>query len=187
MPLPLVGSQASATPNDLLEFCHRTNFLINDDKSTGLAIHPCSKQLRRCNNSRVRLVNIYEVVQLFLSYVVITCYAHDVSRIFFAQVCIQINQQTSHRFCLFYIRTEHDGLGHSANLFQHLCDSLCDNLPPFGEGYVSAYILAFIQSLRYIPAQQVFLVVIRFEPLKVYADIAVRHTVRSEETVLYSL
>ena len=133
------------------------------------------------------MVNINEVIQLFLPHIIITRYAHDVARILLAQVCIQIDQEASHGFCLFNISTKNYCLGHSADLLEHLGDTLCYNFPTFRESDVSAYVLALIQPLGYLSAQQVFLIVIRLESLKVNAYITVGHSIRSEETILYSL
>lgn len=87
----VIGFQACAASDDLLELGHRVDVVVQYNQPAGLAVNASGHQFRCGNNDRIRAVFGNEIVKLCLAFSIITCNAHDILRILSHHILILVH------------------------------------------------------------------------------------------------
>ena len=128
MPLPLISTQPSTTPHNLLKFRHRTYFFINNNKSACFTINTSRKHLGSRNERWIWLIWIYKIIKLFLPNILISSDTHNIARILLAQIRVIINQKLPHRLRFFYICTKDYRFCHASYSMEHFSYASSNNI-----------------------------------------------------------
>ena len=157
MPFAFIFAYTSSSTDYLLKLSHWLYFFINDNQTTGFAIYSSREHLRGGHNGRIWLININEIIQLPLSFVIIPGDFHHISMVLLTKIRIEIGEQLTHGFCLINVWTEYDGFCHTPYLLEHLCNSPSDNFSSFPYGQLSSEVLsAKVIRLNYPSIQILF-------------------------------
>ena len=157
MPFAFIFADTSPSTDYLLKLSHWLYFFIDDNQATGFAIHTGREHLRGGHNGRIWLININEIIQLPLSFVIIPGDFHYISMVLLTKIRIEICEQLTHGFCLINVWTEYDGFRHTPYLLEHLCNSPSDNFSSFPYGQLSSKVLsAKVIRLNYPSIQILF-------------------------------
>ena len=187
MPFAFIFAYTSSSTDYLLKLSHGLYFFINDNQATGLAIHSGWEHLRSGYNGRIWLVNIDEIIQLSLPFVVISGDFHHITMILPAKIRIEICEQLTHSLCLINIWTEYNGLRHSPDLLEHLCNSPRNNFSSFPDGQFSSEVFPTEVIRLNDFTIQILFTLFRNISCKVNTQEGISHTIRCQESIFNTL
>ena len=127
MCLTILLPQACATTDDLLEFCHGTDHLIQNDQLGHLAICSRGEQFGSCGDDRILRSNGNEIVQLALAIVITAGDPDYIVRILLNHIRVAVDKRLAHPLGSILCSAEHDGFRHAVSRLKILGD-LSSNL-----------------------------------------------------------
>jgi hypothetical protein len=110
--LLLVGVNASAAADDLLELGHRADGAVEHDQPTGLGVHARGEQPGRRGDDGVIRFRIDEIADLGLAFGVAAGDPHHVAVVLGVEVGVLVDERLPHPGGVFFVDTEHDRLLH---------------------------------------------------------------------------
>ena len=109
---------ARSATDDLLEFSHGLDALIQHNELAGLGVHAGGHQLAGGGNHRVAFFRVDEVIQLGFAFLFVTGNPHHVFAVLFHSLRVQVYQGLAHAFGVVDVFAEHDGFLVRVGLFQ---------------------------------------------------------------------
>ena len=102
---------ARTASDDLLEFGHRLDFIVEHNQFAGFAIDAGGHQFGGSNNCRILLIRVDEIIKLRLAFGIVAGNAHNIFRIDFYPLAVFLNQRLAHALGVVNIDAKNNGFG----------------------------------------------------------------------------
>ncbi|GAR76271.1 hypothetical protein NGUA18_04194 [Salmonella enterica] len=109
---------AGAAADDLLEFGHRLNVLVQHHQFAGLCVDAGGHQLGGGGDNRILFFGVNKVIQLGFANVVIAGDFHHILVVLLDLFRVEIDQRAAHPLCVIDVVTEDDGFIHRVGTFE---------------------------------------------------------------------
>ena len=183
----VVGLEACATTDDLLELGHGVYVVIQNDEPARFAVHASRHQLGGRNDHGVFAVLCDKVVELRLALGVVAGNTHDILGILRHEVAVFVHERLPHPLCMVDVHAEYDGLGKAVVFFQKASDTLRHGGGALIDNEVFVVILGVVLPvLDFVPVDVVLSS--RGSPtFQVFVQADAENFVRSEEAIVDTL
>ena len=151
----------------LLKFCHRVDFLVDDDKAAGFAVNSGREQLAGGNYHGIFLLDGYKRSEFFLAVNVVACNADNIIGIFLHHWRIEFHEQISHQLGFLVRRAKNNCLDHFADFVEHFGDAFSHNPLTFSPLQRASKIFLLKIFFDKIVAVDVFFVVFGLESFQI--------------------
>ena len=183
----VVGLEACATTDDLLELGHGVYVVIQNDEPARFAVHASRHQFGGRNDHGIFAVLCDKVVELRLALGVVAGNTHDILGILRHEVAVFVHERLPHPLCMVNVHTEYDGLGKAVVFFQKASDTLRHGGGALIDNEVFIVILGVVLPVLDLVPVDVVLSSRGPPTFQVFVQADAENFVRSEEAVVDTL
>ena len=176
-----------SSPDDLLEFCHGIDVVVEDDEFAGFAVDTGGHEFGRGDDDRIFFLYGNEIIELTFALVIVAGDAHDVFSVFGNEVGVFIDEGLAHALGVVDVHAENDGFGEAIVFLEKLGDALCYDFGAVIDNQIFVVVFDVVFAVFDFFAVDVALSLFRAPAFEVFVETDTDDFVRREETVVNAL
>ncbi|VXG75735.1 hypothetical protein CDS [Salmonella enterica subsp. enterica serovar Derby] len=174
---------AGTAADDLLEFGHRLNVLVQHHQFAGLCVDAGGHQLGGGGDNRIGFFGVNKVIQLCFADVVIAGDFHHILVVLLDLFRVEIDQRAAHPLRVIDVVTEDDGFIHRVGAFEVIGNGFGHQFGTLINHHRAIKIFLVVDTVVDQLAVFICLAFGRAPSLKIDIDIDAHHFIRGKEAV----
>ncbi|SVJ78483.1 Uncharacterised protein [Klebsiella pneumoniae] len=174
---------AGAAADDLLEFGHRLNVLVQHHQFAGLCVDAGGHQFGGSGDNRIGLFGVNKVIQLGFADVVITGDFHNILVVLLDLLWVEIDQRAAHPLRVIDVVTEDDGFIHRVGALEVIGDGFRHQFGALINHHRAIKIFLVVDTVVDQLAVFIRLAFSWAPALEINVDIDAHHFIRGKEAV----